>query len=127
MTLLGNTIRSWVFVRDIDNNYRGMVEARKNFFKRNDLTDETRYLASTGIEGKSRNVNSLVSIDLLSISDLSPRQIVRMEARANMSPTIDYGVTFERGCGYGSAIARTFMCRVPPASIKKAMFCTREM
>jgi enamine deaminase RidA (YjgF/YER057c/UK114 family) len=97
MTLLGNTIRSWVFVRDIDNNYRGMVEARKNFFKRNDLTDETRYLASTGIEGKSRNVNSLVSIDLLSISDLSPRQIVRMEARANMSPTIDYGVTFERG------------------------------
>lgn len=97
MTLLDNSIRSWIFVRDIDNHYKSMVRSRKSFFERNSMTDKTRYLASTGIEGKSRSVHSLVSADLLSISNLKPGQIVRMEALDNMSPTITYGVTFERG------------------------------
>jgi enamine deaminase RidA (YjgF/YER057c/UK114 family) len=97
MTLPGNAIRTWIFVRDIDNHYKGMVKARRDFFRRIDLTEKTRYLASTGIEGKLFHVNSLVGIDMLSISNLKPEQIVHMEARANMSPTIDYGVTFERG------------------------------
>lgn len=97
MALLDCGIRSWVFVRDIDNNYKGMVQARREFFARHDLTEKTRYLASTGIEGKSRSVAALVGVDMFSIAGLSPGQIVRMEARQNMSPTIDYGVTFERG------------------------------
>ncbi len=97
MTLLNNTVRTWIFVRDIDNHYKGMVDARREYFIEQGLTPETRYIASTGIEGKSRTVDSLLTVDSLSIGGLVPEQIVRMEALENLSPTINYGVTFERG------------------------------
>lgn len=97
MTLLNNTVRTWVYVRDVDNNYKGMVESRKDYFEQQGLTRDTRYIASTGIEGKLREVHSLVSMDALSISNLQPEQIVRMEALEHLCPTHDYGVTFERG------------------------------
>jgi enamine deaminase RidA (YjgF/YER057c/UK114 family) len=97
MTLLDNTVRTWIYVRDIDNHYKGMVDSRREFFKKKKLIQDSRYLASTGIEGKSRYVNSLVTINALSISNLQKDQIIRMEALENLSPTIKYGVTFERG------------------------------
>ncbi|MBI4978165.1 MAG: hypothetical protein HZC28_11825 [Spirochaetes bacterium] len=97
MTLMNNTVRTWIYVRDIDNNYHGMVSARKDFFEAQGLTKETRYIASTGIESINTNPDALVSLDALSISNLDPKQIVRMEAPANMCPTHCYGVTFERG------------------------------
>jgi enamine deaminase RidA (YjgF/YER057c/UK114 family) len=97
MTLLSNSVRSWIYVRDIDNNYKEMVRARREFFTVHDLTENTRYLASTGIEGKSETVNSLVTVDALSIGGLQKNQISRMDALENMPRTIDYGVTFERG------------------------------
>jgi enamine deaminase RidA (YjgF/YER057c/UK114 family) len=61
------------------------------------LTEKTRYAASTGIEGKMWKTASLVSMDALSFSNLEEGQVVRMEALENLSPTIKYGVTFERG------------------------------
>jgi len=97
MTLLDNTIRTWVFVSDIDNNYHDMVMARKDFFSHKGLTENTRYIASTGIEGKGIAADSVVSVDALSIGGLQKDQLVRMEALENLSPTIKYGVTFERG------------------------------
>ena len=97
MNLLDNTIRTWIYVRDIDNHYGGMVKERREFFIKEGLTDKTRYLASTGIEGKGKEVDSLVSIDMLSLKNIQKEQIVRMEALDNMPPTIKYGVTFERG------------------------------
>ena len=97
MTLLNNAVRTWVYVRDVDNHYRGMVESRKAFFEQHGLTPETRYIASTGIEGFSKEVNSLVAFDAYAVKNLKPGQIVRMEALENLSPTIKYGVTFERG------------------------------
>lgn len=97
MTLLDNVIRTWVYVRDVDNHYKGMVDSRKAFFEQNGLTPATRYIASTGIEGFSKEVNSLVAFDAYAIGNLKPEQIVRMEAPENLSPTIKYGVTFERG------------------------------
>lgn len=96
-TLLGNAIRSWIYVRDIDNHYQGMVDARREYFDREGLTAETRYLASTGIEGKSKEVNNLVTMDALSFGNLDPKQIVRMEALHALCPTHVYKVTFERG------------------------------
>ncbi len=92
-----HAIRSWIYVRDIDNHYAGMVRARKEFFASHNLTEKTRYLASTGIQGCPKGVSSLVSFDLLSIGGLSPEQIVKMECLSHMPRTIDYGVTFERG------------------------------
>lgn len=97
MSFLGNSIRSWIYVRDIDCHYSGMVDARKIFFAHEELNSMSRYLASTGIEGQSPDIDSLISVDMLSICNIKPEQIVRMEALDVMSATIDYGVTFERG------------------------------
>jgi len=97
MRLFDNTIRTWIFVRDIDNHYKNMVRARREYFTAQGLTDQTRYLASTGIEGGCQYPERIVSVDSLSIGGLQPGQIVRMEALTHLSPTINYGVTFERG------------------------------
>ncbi len=97
MNLLGNTVRTWIFVKDIDNNYTGMVKARRELFEKQGLTKDTRFIASTGIEGNGGDAKTIVSLDSLSLSNLMPGQIVRMEALDNLSPTIQYGVTFERG------------------------------
>jgi enamine deaminase RidA (YjgF/YER057c/UK114 family) len=97
MSLLQNLVRTWVFVRDIDNNYKAMVGARREFFEKNGLNSATRYLASTGIEAQNRSVAAIVSLDSLSLRGIVAQQLVRMEALNNMPPTIMYGVTFERG------------------------------
>ncbi len=97
MSLLKSGVRSWIYVRDIDDHYREMVRARRAFFEAEGLTPRTRYLASTGIEGNGRDADSLVTMDTLSYGNLCDGQIVRMEAPENLSPTIAYGVTFERG------------------------------
>lgn len=96
-SIMGNAIRTWIYVRDIDNHYQGMVKARREFFSEKGLNKDTRFIASTGIEGKSENSRSLVSMDTLSISGLDSRQIIRMEARNHLNSTHEYGVTFERG------------------------------
>jgi enamine deaminase RidA (YjgF/YER057c/UK114 family) len=97
MRLRDNTIRTWVFVSDIDANYADMVKARKELFIAHGLTEKSRYLASTGIQGRALSAGQIVSIDSLSIGGLRKEQIIRMEAPANLSPTFLYGVTFERG------------------------------
>ena len=81
----------------LDNHYQNMVRARREYFADHGLTDKTRYLASTGIEGGCHVPERLVTVDSFSIGGLKPGQIVRMEAPTPMSPTIVYGVTFERG------------------------------
>ncbi len=97
MDVRHNTVRTWIYVRDIDNNYKGMVVARRELFSKIGLTNKTRYIASTGIEGSSAETDALVAMDSLSIGNLKEEQIVRMEAPENLSSTIIYGVTFERG------------------------------
>jgi len=97
MTLLRNTIRTWIYVRDIDNNYSGMADSRKDYFLEQGLTKDTRYIASTGIEAKLKEPYSLVSLDAFSISNLQDAQVQRMEAPEYLCPTYDYGITFERG------------------------------
>lgn len=97
MTMLDSSLRTWIYVRDIDNHYAGMVEVRKANFETHGLNKNTRYIASTGIEAKLAVPPLLVSMDFLNIHPLRPGQIVRMEALDHLGPTIDYGVTFERG------------------------------
>jgi enamine deaminase RidA (YjgF/YER057c/UK114 family) len=97
MHLLDSTIRTWIYVRDVDNHYKNMVTARREYFTAQGLTNQTRYLASTGIEGKSFSPERIVTIDSLSYRGLAANQIIRMEAPTHLSPTIVYGVTFERG------------------------------
>ncbi len=97
MTLLDNGIRTWVYVRDLDNHYKDMVCARRECFAEHGLTETTRYLASTGILGMTYSPEKIISVDSLSVGGLAAGQIVRMEALSHLAPTILYGVTFERG------------------------------
>jgi enamine deaminase RidA (YjgF/YER057c/UK114 family) len=97
MSLLDNGIRTWVYVRDLDNHYKDMVRARREFLATRGLTHHTRYLASTGILGMTCSPERIVSLDSLSIGGLAAGQVIRMEALSHLRPTILYGVTFERG------------------------------
>lgn len=97
LTLRKNLVRTWMYVRDIDNNYHGMVEGRKDLFASHGLTSGTRFIASTGIEGKGPDIAALVSMDALSIGGIKEEQLRVMNALENLSPAISYGVTFERG------------------------------
>jgi len=97
MTIRNNCIRTWLYVHDVDNHYCGMVEYRKQFFTSIGLTNDTRYIASTGINGSCVNPKTLVTLDALSVQDIKEEQIIRMSAPDYLSDTIVYGVTFERG------------------------------
>jgi len=97
LTLAENCLRTWIFVRDIDNNYNGMVKARNEVFATEGLTPQSHFIASTGIEGQTQFVSTLVMMDAYSIGGLEPGQITYLEALENLSHTHEYGVAFERG------------------------------
>jgi enamine deaminase RidA (YjgF/YER057c/UK114 family) len=92
-----NCIRTWLFVQDVDVQYAGMVTARKDFFNRQELTEKTHYIASTGIEGRYIYPETLVSMDAYAIVGIQQSQIRYLRALSHLSPTYVYGVTFERG------------------------------
>ena len=51
-TLADNCVRTWFFVQNVDVNYGGVVKARKEVFLTQNLTENTHYIASTGIGGR---------------------------------------------------------------------------
>jgi len=96
-SLADHVVRTWVFVRDVDVNYAGMVDARRELFAARGLTAETHYLASTGIEGRHADHRRTVLLDAWAIAGLDPGQVRHLEALHRLGPTHAYGVTFERG------------------------------
>ena len=64
--------RTWIYCRDIDNNYRGLVEGRNGCFDRYGLTPESHFIASTGIEGCTELPGRLLHMDSLGIAGLEP-------------------------------------------------------
>jgi enamine deaminase RidA (YjgF/YER057c/UK114 family) len=96
LTLAENCIRTWIYVRDIDNNYAGMVNARNQIFTSENLTRETHFIASTGIEGRHANTDALVLMDAYAVGGISPEQITFLKAPTHLNPTHEYGVAFER-------------------------------
>lgn len=92
-----NCVRTWIYVRDVDVNYAGIVKARKDLFDEWGLTADTHYIASTGINGLSENHRNLVIMDAYSVKGLEQKDIQYLHALENLSPTHIYGVTFERG------------------------------
>ena len=96
-TLENNLHRTWIYCRDVDNNYAGLVRARREYFDQRGLTADSHYISSTGIEGQSEKVDRLVRMDSLAVFRHERQQIQYLYALENLSPTHFYGVTFERG------------------------------
>jgi len=96
MNLADNLLRTWIFVRDIDYHYQGMVKARKEFFATCGLTPQTHFVASSGIGGGTIP-EALVTLDAYAVSGLTRQQVRYLSAPDHLSPTYIYGVTFERG------------------------------
>jgi enamine deaminase RidA (YjgF/YER057c/UK114 family) len=95
-TLKDNCIRTWIYVQGVDIHYAGMVKERKEFFEKEDMTPETHFIASTGIEGRYTNPKSLVLMDAYAIEGIKPAQVKYIQAPTYLNPTSEYGVTFER-------------------------------
>jgi enamine deaminase RidA (YjgF/YER057c/UK114 family) len=96
LTLADSVLRTWLFVRNIDTNYRDMVVARRELFAEHGLTPETHYIASSGIEGGSDASGAKVALDAYAISGVQPDQVSYPAALDHLCPTHSYGVTFER-------------------------------
>lgn len=95
-TLKDNCLRTWLFVRDIDNNYRGVVEGRNEVFAREGLTRDTHFIASTGIEGQSAEPTRLVAFNAFADTRIIAPQITYLYGKTHLNPTYEYGVAFER-------------------------------
>ncbi len=96
-TLANNCIRTWLFVNDIDLNYGGVVRARNQVFFTQGLTQNTHFIASTGIGGRQQDPNVLSQMDNYAIAGVKPEQIHYLYAPTHLNRTSDYGVSFERG------------------------------
>lgn len=96
-TLADNCLRTWIFVQNVDCNYAGVVKARNEMFVTQNLTENTHYIASTGIGGRHADPKALVMLDAFAVAGLKPGQIKYLYARTHLNPTYEYGVSFERG------------------------------
>ncbi len=96
-TVADHTLRTWLYCRDVDNNYAGLVKARNEYFTAIGLTPQTHFIASTGIEGQHPDVSRLVKMDSLNYPGIAPEQTEYVSAPEMLSPTALYGVSFERG------------------------------
>ena len=90
-------VRTWIYVRDIDSNYAGLVKARNDVFAEEGLSHDTHYIASTGIGGATEGRHAVVAIDFLTRPGLREEDKTYLKALTHLSPTHDYGVAFERG------------------------------
>lgn len=96
MSLKENVIRTWFFVKNVDSNYAGLVDARNEVFAKHDLTRHTHYIASTGIEGGHSSIGANVLMDAYAIKGVKSEQIEYLHALDHLGHTHAYGVTFER-------------------------------
>ena len=97
LELKTHCVRTWIYVRDIDSNYAGVVKARNDVFAEEGLSFDTHYIASTGIGGASEVRSAVVAMDFLTEPGICEADKTYLKALSHLSPTHDYGVAFERG------------------------------
>jgi len=95
--LRDHCIRTWIYIKDVDIFYQGMVESRSALFQEQGLTGDTHYIASTGIEGACAHRYDLVAMDAYSILGLGAGQVMQLNDFDRLCATKEYNVTFERG------------------------------
>ncbi|MDR1865889.1 MAG: hypothetical protein LBR08_10010 [Bacteroidales bacterium] len=96
-TLENDCVRTWLFVQNVDVNYPEVVQARKEVFADHRLTEQTHYIASTGIEGRHAHTGAYVLLDAYAVKGLRQGQQRYLYAPGHLNRTSEYGVTFERG------------------------------
>ncbi len=96
-SLRDHCVRTWIYLKDVDVFYQGMVDARRTLFTQAGLTADTHFIASTGIQGACAHRHDLVMMDAYSLPDLIPSQISYLNDFGRLCPTHAYNVTFERG------------------------------
>ena len=72
-TLRDHCVRTWLYLKDVDVFYQDMVKSRTDLFRREGLTADTHYIASTGIEGACAHRYDLVAMDAYSVLGLVGR------------------------------------------------------
>jgi enamine deaminase RidA (YjgF/YER057c/UK114 family) len=92
-----NSVRTWLYCKDVDNNYADLVTARNDYFATRGMTAQTHFITSTGIEGQCGDPHRLVRMDTLTVGRIAREQIQFLYALDHLSPTAIYGVSFERG------------------------------
>lgn len=102
-TLRDHCIRTWIYIKDVDIFYQGMVASRTALFLQHGLTADTHYLASTGIEGACADQFDVVAMDAYSVLGLVPEQMSFLNDFGRLCATRNYNVTFERGTRIGYA------------------------
>ncbi len=96
LTLESDCMRTWLFVQNIDVNYKGVVEGRNAVFDRHGLTPDTHFIASTGIEGRTADCRNKVMLDAVAVK--GPGIAVKyLHGDSHLNRTSEYGVRFERG------------------------------
>ena len=96
LTLESNCMRTWLFVQNIDVNYKGVVDGRNTVFDLHGLTPDTHFIASTGIEGRTADCKNKVMLDAVAVS--GPGVLVKhLHGESHLNRTSQYGVRFERG------------------------------
>ena len=89
-------VRTWIFIRDIDNHYLKFADARRVFYSSAGLKKETHSPVSTGIGGAGEEDSHLLFMDSLALMGLADGQIEYMSAPEYLCPAYRYDVTFER-------------------------------
>ncbi len=95
-TLEDNVLRTWIYSPYIDADYSGIVKARRELFDSINLTKDTHYIASTGIQGGSSSRFARVFMDAYAVAGIKQEKVRYIQAPEYLSPTHIYGVTFER-------------------------------
>lgn len=96
-SLRDHCVRTWIYLKDVDVFYQGMVDSRRELFSGHGLSSDTHFIASTGIEGACAHRFDLVAMDAYSILDLASVQVSYLNDFDRLCPTANYNVTFERG------------------------------
>ncbi|MFA6175477.1 MAG: Rid family hydrolase [Phycisphaerae bacterium] len=91
-----SVLRTWIYAPHVDADYPGIVKARNKLFDSINLTKETHYIASTGIQGGSGNRFARVFMDAYAVTGITKEKIRYIQAPEYLSPTNIYGVAFER-------------------------------
>ena len=98
-TIENNVLRIWLYAPHVDADYAGIVKARNELFDSLNVTKDTHYIASTGIQGGSTNQFARVFMDAYVVVGIDEQDIRYIQAPEHMSPTHVYGVAFERATG----------------------------